>query len=81
MFIAYPYGQLGYVEVLVPLNDTLLTGFVTSANFPANYPNNRNKTEIVKVKEGNVLSITFTAFEVEYILNQPLLFPNYYGTC
>ena len=59
----------------------LLAGFVTSANFPANYPNNRNKTEIVKVKKGNVLSITFTAFEVEYILNQPLLFPNYYGTC
>ena len=70
-----------YLKVHPHLNEMLLAGSVTSANFPANYPNNHKKTEILKVKEGNVLSIAFTAFEVEYILNQLLLFPNYYGTC
>ena len=41
------------------------TGFVTSPNYPGNYPNNLEKTETIQVEEGLILSLQFTAFDIE----------------
>ena len=41
------------------------TGIVNSPNYPDNYPNNNRKTETIKVEEGLVLSLQFTAFDIE----------------
>ena len=39
---------------------------VTSANFPSNYPNNHENTETIRVEEGLVIALKFTAFDIEY---------------
>ena len=44
----------------------LATGVVTSPNYPGNYPANLNKTETIEVEEGMVLSLEFTAFNIEH---------------
>ena len=41
------------------------TGEVTSPNYPNNYPNNLEKTQTIRVEEGLVLSLQFTAFDIE----------------
>ena len=41
------------------------TGEVTSPNYPDNYPNNLEKTQTIRVEEGLVLSLQFTAFDIE----------------
>ena len=41
------------------------TGVVTSPNYPGNYPDNVDTTETIKVKEGLVISLQFTAFDIE----------------
>ena len=41
------------------------TGEVTSPNYPNNYPNYLQKTQTIRVKEGLVLSLQFTAFYIE----------------
>ena len=41
------------------------TGVITSPNYPANYPNYLRKTETIKVKDGLVVSLQFTAFDIE----------------
>ena len=41
------------------------TGVLVSPNFPDDYPNNLAKTQILQVREGLVLSLKFTAFDVE----------------
>ena len=49
-----------------PFLQTLLaTGVVTSPNYPGNYPNNLEKTETIQVEEGLILSLQFTAFDIE----------------
>ena len=47
----------------------LATGVVTSPNYPDNYPNSLLKTEWIEVEEGLVLSLQFTAFDIEYHSN------------
>ena len=43
----------------------LATGVVTSPNYPDNYPNNLEKTETIQVEEGLIISLQFTAFDIE----------------
>ena len=44
----------------------LATGVVTSPNYPDNYPSNLRKTETIEVEQGWILSLQFTAFDIEY---------------
>ena len=39
-------------------------GEVTSPNYPGNYPNNLEKTQTIRVEEGLVISLQFTAFDI-----------------
>ena len=41
------------------------TGNITSPNYPNNYPDNFGRTEKIRVEEGLVVAIEFTAFDVE----------------
>ena len=41
------------------------TGEVTSPNFPNYYPNNIEKTVQIKVEQGMIISLQFTAFYIE----------------
>ena len=43
----------------------IVTGVVTSPNHPSHYPDNLRKTETIKVEEGLVLALQFTAFSIE----------------
>ena len=43
----------------------LATGNVTSPNYPDNYPNNLEKIETIQVEQGLILSLQFTAFDIE----------------
>ena len=43
----------------------LSAGVVTSPNYPRNYPDDLEKTERVEVEQGMVLSLEFTAFDIE----------------
>ena len=47
-----------------------LTGVVTSPNYPGNYPDNVEKTHTIQVKPGLILSLEFTAFNIEPPLNR-----------
>ena len=42
------------------------TGVVTSANYPNNYTDNLERTEMIEVEEGLILSLTFSAFDIHY---------------
>ena len=42
-------------------------GEVTSPNYPDYYPNNLEKTQTIRVEEGLVLSLQFTAFDIEAV--------------
>ena len=49
-----------------PFLQTLLaTGIVTSPNYPNNYPNSLEKTDTIQVEEGLILSLQFTAFDIQ----------------
>ena len=49
-----------------PFLQTLLaTGVVTSPNYPGNYPNDLEKTETIQVEKGLIISLHFTAFDIE----------------
>ena len=39
---------------------------VTSPNHPGNYPDNLEKTETIKVEQGLILFLQFTAFDIEF---------------
>ena len=41
------------------------TGEVTSPNYPNNYPHNLKKSETIQVEEGLILSLQFTAFDID----------------
>ena len=43
----------------------LATGVVTSPNYPDNYPNSLLKTEWIEVEQGLILTLQFTAFDIE----------------
>ena len=43
----------------------IVRGVVTSPNHPSKYPDNLRKTDTIKVEEGLVLALQFTAFNVE----------------
>ena len=47
------------------LERLLVTGFVTSPNFPGEYPNNLAKTQTIQVEQGQILSLKFTAFDTK----------------
>ena len=40
------------------------TGVVTSANYPNNYPNNLERTEMIEVEQELILSLAFSAFDI-----------------
>ena len=39
---------------------------VTSPNYPNNYPDRLEKTELVQVEQGMILSIEFVAFDIDF---------------
>ena len=45
-------------------NTFFTTGVVTSANYPNNYPDNLERTEMIEVEQGLILSLTFSAFDI-----------------
>ena len=48
------------------ISQLLSQGVVTSPNFPGIYPDNVEKTETIQVEAGRVISLKFTAFDIEY---------------
>ena len=44
----------------------LTAGVVTSPNYPDNYPNNLERTYTIQVAEGLIISLQFSAFQIEY---------------
>ena len=46
-------------------NHCFWTGVVCSPNYPKNYPHNFTRTDTIRVKDGLVLTLQFTAFNVE----------------
>ena len=44
----------------------MCTGFVTSPNYPNNYPDNLERIETIQVEQGLLVSLQFTAFEISY---------------
>ena len=42
------------------------SGIVTSPNYPDNYPDRLEKTELVQVEQGMILSIEFVAFDIDF---------------
>ena len=42
------------------------SGNVTSPNYPNNYPDRFEKTELVQVEQGMILSIEFVAFDIDF---------------
>jgi len=50
---------------LCPADGCGSEGVVTSPNYPGNYPNNLEKTETIQVEEGLIISLQFTAFDIE----------------
>ena len=55
----------------IPLFELILlaTGEVTSPNYPNNYPDNLEKTDTIQVEQGLILSLQFTAFDIESCSN------------
>ena len=47
----------------------LSTGIVTSPDYPDNYPYNLKQTQAIQVKQGQILSLEFTSFDIEYDSN------------
>ena len=45
--------------------NSIATGNVTSPNYPDNYPNSVRKTETIQVEQGLILSLQFTAFDIQ----------------
>ena len=43
----------------------LTEGVVTSPNYPDNYPNNFERTYTIQVAEGLIISLQFSAFDIE----------------
>ena len=46
-------------------SNTSCTGVLTSPNYPGNYPDNLEKIEMIEVEEGLIISLQFTAFDIE----------------
>ena len=41
-------------------------GVVSSPNYPDDYPNNIEKTETIQVEKGLIVSLQFTAFDIQH---------------
>ena len=70
--IAFTFHKLGDGNAILsgvkqfPFLQTLLaTGIITSPNYPNDYPDNLEKTETIQVEQGLILSLQFTAFDIE----------------
>ena len=48
------------------LKDLFVTGVVTSPNYPGDYPHKLKQTHTIQVEQGLILSLQFTAFNIEY---------------
>ena len=59
----------------------LATGVVTSPNYPGNYPNSLEKAETIKVEEGLIISLQFTAFDIAYALLLAQVYKPLVKTC
>ena len=46
--------------------ENIFSGIVTSPNYPDNYPDSLEKTELVQVEQGMILSIEFVAFDIDF---------------
>ena len=48
------------------LGKLFATGVITSPNYPDHYPHNLVRTETIQVSEDQILSLEFTAFDIQW---------------
>ena len=61
------------IELKTPAN-SVITGIITSPNYPGEYPHNLDKTHTIEVESGKILRIQFIHFAV---LGKPAACQNY----
>ena len=54
-----------YCSTFLLFSSSFFPGVATSPNYPDNYPNNVQKTETIQVEQGLILSLRFTAFDIQ----------------
>jgi len=60
------YGTINNGFKEIEIYEEQQKGVFTSPNHPGHYPNNFKKTEMIQVEQGMVVSLDFTAFNIEY---------------
>jgi len=55
-------------STLCPAEGCGSEGVVTSPNYPFTYPHNLEKTETIQVEQGLIISLEFTDFRIQYVL-------------
>ena len=58
-------GNEGKFEIARSGLKLVASGTLASPNYPQNYPHNLRKTDMIKVKEGQIIVIHFNAFNVQ----------------
>ena len=58
-------GNEGKFDIARSKVKLFASGTLTSPNYPQNYPHNLWKTDMIKVKEGQIIVIHFNAFNVQ----------------
>ena len=70
ILVSFPSSKYS-IQFFSLMVQVLSTGVVTSPNYPScNYPNNLNITETIRVKEGMVVVLEFTAFNTKAYLDK-----------
>ena len=64
--VSYGYGIVNICGDIIE-KYSFFTGVVTSLqpNYPGNYPHNLQRTEMIQVEKGLVISLQFTSFDIE----------------
>ena len=65
------YSSTQIILMMLKMRKFSLAGFITSPKQPGSYPNNLNKTDIVTVEEGMILSLEFIFFDVHEYASSP----------